>query len=170
MEETTVLIVGAGPSGLALGALLARMNIKVRRKCQVNWPKCSVKANNSWKVVVLEKEVEVCEDPRGIVVNGDAVRISYQIGIGEGLTKRIGKGQSPSKPSLVWVCLCACLTETACHRYRHPQFPPRQLSTADVYVIRHHRRLGRTSRLEQSDSVSTKLRTGDPEAHRARIP
>ncbi|PGG97441.1 hypothetical protein AJ79_09202 [Helicocarpus griseus UAMH5409] len=65
MEETTVLIVGAGPSGLALGALLARMNIKAK--------------------------VEVCEDPRGIVVNGDAVRISYQLGIGEGLTKRIGK-------------------------------------------------------------------------------
>ncbi|SPO07711.1 related to monooxygenase [Cephalotrichum gorgonifer] len=70
MEETTVLIVGAGPSGLALGALLGRMNIKV---------------------VILEKDAEVCEDPRGIVVNGDAVRISYQIGIGEGLTKRIGK-------------------------------------------------------------------------------
>ncbi|KAL2861194.1 uncharacterized protein BJX67DRAFT_375520 [Aspergillus lucknowensis] len=28
MEETTVLIIGAGPSGLALGALLARMQIK----------------------------------------------------------------------------------------------------------------------------------------------
>lgn len=28
MEETTVLIVGAGPSGLALAALLARMNVK----------------------------------------------------------------------------------------------------------------------------------------------
>lgn len=31
MEETTVVIVGAGPSGLALGALLGRMNVKVRR-------------------------------------------------------------------------------------------------------------------------------------------
>jgi len=29
MEETTVLIVGAGPTGLALGALLGRMNVKV---------------------------------------------------------------------------------------------------------------------------------------------
>ncbi|KAK3380614.1 hypothetical protein B0T24DRAFT_697177 [Lasiosphaeria ovina] len=70
MEETTVVIVGAGPSGLALGALLGRMNVKT---------------------IILEKDTEVCEDPRGIVVNGDAVRISYQIGIGEGLTKRIGK-------------------------------------------------------------------------------
>ena len=30
MESTTVLIAGAGPSGLVLGALLARMNIKVQ--------------------------------------------------------------------------------------------------------------------------------------------
>lgn len=29
MEEATVVIVGAGPSGLALGALLGRMNTKV---------------------------------------------------------------------------------------------------------------------------------------------
>ncbi|EED14951.1 conserved hypothetical protein [Talaromyces stipitatus ATCC 10500] len=69
MEETSVVIVGAGPSGLVLGALLGRMNVKV---------------------VILEKELEVCEDPRGIVVNGDAVRISYQVGIGDELTKKIG--------------------------------------------------------------------------------
>jgi 2-polyprenyl-6-methoxyphenol hydroxylase-like FAD-dependent oxidoreductase len=29
MEQTTILIIGAGPSGLALGALLGRMNVKV---------------------------------------------------------------------------------------------------------------------------------------------
>lgn len=68
-----MVIVGAGPSGLVLGALLGRMNVKV---------------------VILEKELEVCEDPRGIVVNGDAVRISYQVGIGDGLTKKIGSGES----------------------------------------------------------------------------
>lgn len=45
------------------------------------------------QVVILEKELQVCEDPRGIVVNGDAVRISYQVGIGEGLTKKIGSGE-----------------------------------------------------------------------------
>lgn len=73
MEETSVVIVGAGPSGLVLGALLGRMNVKV---------------------VILEKELEVCEDPRGIVVNGDAVRISYQVGIGDSLTKKIGSGES----------------------------------------------------------------------------
>lgn len=68
-----MVIVGAGPSGLVLGALLGRMNVKV---------------------VILEKELEVCEDPRGIVVNGDAVRISYQVGIGDSLTKKIGSGES----------------------------------------------------------------------------
>ncbi|KAL3432263.1 hypothetical protein BDV09DRAFT_197963 [Aspergillus tetrazonus] len=65
MEEKTVLIIGAGPSGLALGALLARMNKRERSQ--------SLRGST------------------GIVVNGDAVRISYQIGIGEGLTRRIGK-------------------------------------------------------------------------------
>ncbi|KAB5546807.1 hypothetical protein GE09DRAFT_1035118 [Coniochaeta sp. 2T2.1] len=69
-RPATVVIVGAGPSGLALGALLGRMGTRV---------------------IILERDTEVCEDPRGIVVNGDAVRISYQVGIGEGLTKRIGK-------------------------------------------------------------------------------
>jgi hypothetical protein len=54
-----------------------------------------------YQVIILEKETEVCEDPRGIVVNGDAVRISYQIGIGEGLTKRIGKGRLCSVTSLI---------------------------------------------------------------------
>lgn len=72
MQDTTVLVVGAGPSGLALGVLLGQMGIDV---------------------LILEKETEVCDDPRGIVVNGDAVRISYQLGIGEVLTKRIGKGK-----------------------------------------------------------------------------
>lgn len=31
MEDTTVVIVGAGPSGLALAVYLGRMNIKVIR-------------------------------------------------------------------------------------------------------------------------------------------
>lgn len=43
MEETTVLIVGAGPSGLALGALLGRMNVKAskyRHEGECRCPEC----------------------------------------------------------------------------------------------------------------------------------
>ncbi|KAF8854801.1 FAD/NAD(P)-binding domain-containing protein [Acephala macrosclerotiorum] len=69
MEETTVVIVGAGPSGLALAVYLGRMNVKA---------------------IILEKELEVTEDPRAIAIAGDAVRISYQMGIGDVLVKDIG--------------------------------------------------------------------------------
>lgn len=70
MEETSVIIVGAGPSGLALGVSLSAMGIKT---------------------VILEKMLGVTEDPRGIAISGDAVRISYQLGIGEALTGKIGQ-------------------------------------------------------------------------------
>ena len=74
MEQTTVLIIGAGPSGVALGALLGRMNLKVRTSGLPASP--NIKAG---QVVILEKDTEVCEDPRGIVVNGDAVRSRFAI-------------------------------------------------------------------------------------------
>jgi hypothetical protein len=32
--------------------------------------------------VILEKEVGISEDPRGVYLAGDAVRILYQLGIG----------------------------------------------------------------------------------------
>ncbi|MCJ1297267.1 hypothetical protein MMC08_000053 [Hypocenomyce scalaris] len=73
MEETTVVIVGAGPTGLALAVNLGRMNIKT---------------------VILEMELEVSEDPRGIAIAGDAVRISYQLGIGDALVAKIGSGKA----------------------------------------------------------------------------
>lgn len=47
MEETTVLIVGAGPSGLALAVFLARMSINV----------CSPDPNGwfVWLLIVFDK-------------------------------------------------------------------------------------------------------------------
>ena len=87
MEETTVLIVGAGPSGLALAALLGRMNMRVHLKLP------NEKTSNLEQVLIIEKVREVDEDPRGIVISGDAVRISYQLGIGEALTTKIGTGK-----------------------------------------------------------------------------
>lgn len=35
------------------------------------------------------------EDPRGIAIAGDAVRISYQLGIGHELVNDIGTGKEP---------------------------------------------------------------------------
>lgn len=53
--------------------------------------------------MLLEKELEVTEDPRGIAITGDAVRISYQLGIGDELVNKIGQGKQ--KP-LLFKILC----------------------------------------------------------------
>jgi hypothetical protein len=36
----------------------------------------------------------VSEDPRGIAIAGDAVRVSYQLGIGNALVSKIGSGRT----------------------------------------------------------------------------
>ena len=95
MEETTVLIVGAGPSGLALAVNLGRMNIKVLTSYRHHGA-IFRSAADSTKTVILEKELEVTEDPRGIAIAGDAVRVSYQLGIGNALITKIGSGQGVS--------------------------------------------------------------------------
>lgn len=66
MEEFPVVIVGAGPAGLTLALSLALHEIRS---------------------VILEKELSVNEDPRGVFLAGDAVRIFYQVGIGEAMAK-----------------------------------------------------------------------------------
>jgi 2-polyprenyl-6-methoxyphenol hydroxylase-like FAD-dependent oxidoreductase len=40
----------------------------------------------------LEKETEIDEDPRGVFLAGDAIRVLYQIGIGDQMAV-IGKGE-----------------------------------------------------------------------------
>ncbi|KIX07316.1 uncharacterized protein Z518_01969 [Rhinocladiella mackenziei CBS 650.93] len=62
MEQTPVAIVGAGPSGLALGLTLA---------------------NHEINSIILEKEAGITEDPRGVFLAGDAVRILYSLGIAD---------------------------------------------------------------------------------------
>ncbi|KAM3515007.1 hypothetical protein MY11210_001366 [Beauveria gryllotalpidicola] len=59
-----VIIVGAGPAGLCLGLALAKFNIQS---------------------IILEKETEITADPRGVYLTGDAVRILYDLGVGDEL-------------------------------------------------------------------------------------
>ncbi|GIZ44734.1 hypothetical protein CKM354_000792500 [Cercospora kikuchii] len=66
MEDGQVVIVGAGPAGLTLGLALDQQGVKS---------------------LILEKEKEITQDPRGVVIAGDAVRILYQLGLGPDMPK-----------------------------------------------------------------------------------
>ena len=66
MEETEVVIVGAGPSGLFLALLLAQYEVRS---------------------IVLEKEWEIVQDPRNIVMVGDGVRTVESMGLGRALAE-----------------------------------------------------------------------------------
>ncbi|KAI8945221.1 hypothetical protein F4801DRAFT_569154 [Xylaria longipes] len=66
METTEVIIVGAGPAGLALAISLSKLKIKS---------------------VILEKDLEIAEDPRGVAITHDAVRICWDLGLGEDMDK-----------------------------------------------------------------------------------
>ena len=71
MEEFPVVIVGAGPAGLTLALSLALHEVHS---------------------VILEKELDINQDPRGVALIGDAVRIFYHVGIG-GEMERIGHSE-----------------------------------------------------------------------------
>ncbi|KAM0075364.1 hypothetical protein ACKRZS_012541 [Fusarium odoratissimum] len=70
MENTDVIIVGAGPSGLALAIALAARKIKS---------------------IVLEKNYKICTDPRAIAMAGDSQRIVNLLGVNRSLLEEIGQ-------------------------------------------------------------------------------
>ncbi|KAH7136222.1 hypothetical protein EDB81DRAFT_901898 [Dactylonectria macrodidyma] len=70
METTEVIIVGAGPSGLALAIALGIQKVKS---------------------IVLEKNYEICEDPRAIAITGDTARILNVLGINLSKSNKIGQ-------------------------------------------------------------------------------
>ncbi|KAK5629406.1 hypothetical protein RRF57_005121 [Xylaria bambusicola] len=66
MDITEVIIVGAGPAGLALAISLSKLKVKS---------------------IILEKELEIVDDPRGITITNDAVRICWDLGLGGDMEK-----------------------------------------------------------------------------------
>ncbi|CZT20253.1 related to monooxygenase [Ramularia collo-cygni] len=70
MEQARVVVVGAGPAGLVAGLSLEQQGIAS---------------------IILEREPGIVEDPRGVYLAADAVRILYALGLGPDMPK-IGHG------------------------------------------------------------------------------
>ncbi|KAI8711251.1 3-(3-hydroxy-phenyl)propionate/3-hydroxycinnamic acid hydroxylase [Fusarium sp. LHS14.1] len=70
MVNTDVIIVGAGPSGLALAIALAARKVKS---------------------IVLEKNHEICTDPRAIAMAGDSPRIVNLLGVNRSRLEEMGQ-------------------------------------------------------------------------------
>jgi 2-polyprenyl-6-methoxyphenol hydroxylase-like FAD-dependent oxidoreductase len=68
-ETTDVLIVGCGPTGALLTALLGNFGIRN---------------------IVLEKEPGITEDPRGITLDEDGIRLLQEVGLYDKIYTEIG--------------------------------------------------------------------------------
>lgn len=68
-ETTDVLICGAGPTGVLLSALLGRSSVRN---------------------VVLERDLEITNDPRGIALDEDGIRGLQGVGLYDRIYSEIG--------------------------------------------------------------------------------
>ena len=71
-EATDVIVIGCGPTGALLSALLGRFGVPN---------------------VVLEKEALITEDPRGIALDEDGIRLLQAVGIYDKVYTEIGSCQ-----------------------------------------------------------------------------
>ena len=72
-EEFEIVICGCGPTGALLSANLGRLGIRH---------------------LILEKELEITTDPRGIVLDEDGIRSVQGLGKYEELFREVGKCKS----------------------------------------------------------------------------
>lgn len=70
-ETTDVLIVGCGPTGALLTALLGQFGIQN---------------------IVLEKQADITDDPRGITLNEDGIRLLQEVGLYDKIYTEMGSG------------------------------------------------------------------------------
>jgi hypothetical protein len=75
VEDCDVIICGCGPTGALLSALLGRLRLKH---------------------VVLERELDITTDPRGIVLDEDGIRIAQGVSIYKDLFEDVGSGMITS--------------------------------------------------------------------------
>lgn len=81
MEYTDVIICGGGPTGALLSGLLGRYGVKN---------------------IVLERELGVTEDPRGIALDEDGIRCLQAVGLYEKIFSQIGQSEcsEPTQASI----------------------------------------------------------------------
>ncbi|PKX91170.1 putative monooxygenase [Aspergillus novofumigatus IBT 16806] len=87
--NTDVVIVGGGPSGLTLGLALARHQVKVSGYLLYPFEGDKLILLKS---MILEKEHDITQDPRGVVLTGDALRSLWTLGLGKHVSS-IGQGR-----------------------------------------------------------------------------
>ena len=72
MEYTDVVICGCGPTGALLSAILGLYGVKN---------------------IVLERELRVTEDPRGIALDEDGIRCLQAVGLYDKIFSQIGQSE-----------------------------------------------------------------------------